>query len=30
MIYLHSLDTATLHDYGYTDAQIAAIKGEKS
>ena len=30
MIYLHSLDTATLHDYGYTDAQISAIKGKKS
>ena len=30
MIYLHSLDTATLRDYGYTDAQIDAIKGKKS
>jgi hypothetical protein len=30
IIYLQSLDTATLHDYGYTDAQIEAINGKKS
>jgi hypothetical protein len=30
MIYLQSLDTATLRDYGYTDAQIEAINGKKS
>jgi hypothetical protein len=30
LTYLQSLDVATLHDYGYTDAQIDAIKGRKS